>query len=385
MPGRGPVRADTPIRRGGARPYSAPMPRDRLHVDDLIHPAELAAALDDRLVVRRRHPEGHGWIYNYTPKAATTSQWNDATRRCRGLIVGEDGSVVARPFPKFHNLADHPPGTFDGRALDVFDKLDGSLGIVYRTPDGGVGVSTRGSFDSTQAVAATAHLARQHPTWRPDPGVTVLVEIIGASNRIVVRYDTELDLVAVGAIDILTGADLDVASTGWPGRIAARLASDISLEELVDLARDDTGTFPDAEGWVIRVVDEPGTEATRVKLKRASYVAAHTRITMISTITIWEHLRGGAPIDALLDGLPDEVFGWTLGVARRLQEQVDQRVAAATAVATDDRLRSLPRAELARVVLAEAEDPSAVFAILDGKDPRPRIWSHVRPDHETPG
>ena len=38
--------------------------------------------------------------------------------------------------------------------VEVTDKMDGSLGILYRRPDGVCAIATRGSFASDQALEA---------------------------------------------------------------------------------------------------------------------------------------------------------------------------------------------------------------------------------------
>ena len=96
------------------------------------------------------------------------------TLACRGLIVDErDGGVVARPYRKFfnHDQPDAPP--LDVTApVTVTDKLDGSLGILYREPSGAVAVATRGSFASDPGGArdrcAARPLPRLHPAGRAD-------------------------------------------------------------------------------------------------------------------------------------------------------------------------------------------------------------------------
>src|SRR5690606_26325973 len=104
---------------------------------------------------RQRHATLPLSILNYTEKAQWDRVWNPVTLTCRGLILDDDNEVVARPFGKFFNLADHEQDDPRlGWPCDVYEKLDGSLGIAYRYGDH-VGIATRGSFDSEQAQWAT--------------------------------------------------------------------------------------------------------------------------------------------------------------------------------------------------------------------------------------
>src|SRR3972149_3073306 len=107
----------------------------------------------------QKHDKVDLLIWNYTPKAQFSRYWTDETMMARGLITDLEGNVIARPFRKFFNYSEHtgedsklpslPMETFE-----VFDKLDGSLGILYwrgETPY----IATRGSFSSDQAIRGT--------------------------------------------------------------------------------------------------------------------------------------------------------------------------------------------------------------------------------------
>lgn len=67
---------------------------------------------------------------------------------------------VLRPLPKFlnHDQPEAPVIALDEPVV-VTDKADGSLGIIYPTPDGPA-VATRGSFASDQALHAPRCCAR---------------------------------------------------------------------------------------------------------------------------------------------------------------------------------------------------------------------------------
>src|SRR4051812_16154524 len=93
--------------------------------------------------------------------------------RSRGLIVDRDDNIIARPFGKFFNhgerLAAEELKSLYARAgkdgegkqrlppVHVYDKVDGSLGILYWTSSGPM-IATRGSFQSEQAGEANKML-----------------------------------------------------------------------------------------------------------------------------------------------------------------------------------------------------------------------------------
>lgn len=91
-------------------------------------------------ITDRRHPDDNDLrILNYSPAAQYAQKagtWTRETSACRGLIVRDD-EIVARPWTKFFNYGEHPEGSLDLSApVEVTDKMDGSLGIIYPAPDG---------------------------------------------------------------------------------------------------------------------------------------------------------------------------------------------------------------------------------------------------------
>lgn len=255
-----------------------------LSISDLFDPAALQYELDEGWVTTRRHPDGQLTIFNYTSATQYAQRWNEVTRACRGLIVADDGTVVARPFDKFGHAADHTHDTFDPGRLRVFEKVDGSLGIIYRHPiDHRPAVATRGSFDSDQARWATRWLRATYPDWRPADGWTFLVEIVYPENRIVVDYCDRAELVFLSARHIVSGAEAFSfgGSFDWPGTAAQVFDLRCHPSELP--AR--TDLLPGGEGFI--VVDT--VTGKRWKVKYDAYIAAHRILYGLSPTAIWEY------------------------------------------------------------------------------------------------
>ena len=135
------------------------------HISDLFDPADLESAIADGFVRAQDHPTLALRILNYTERAQYERVWTDVTRQCRGLIVDGMGRIVARPYAKFFNYGEHDEATL---SLDEFvtitDKMDGSLGILYRGTDGQLAIATRGSFASEQAIQDALATLRQMPS-----------------------------------------------------------------------------------------------------------------------------------------------------------------------------------------------------------------------------
>jgi len=338
---------------------------------------QLSSILDlgllDRMVsegyVRINTSETGISIYNYTQKAQYESVWNEATTTARGLIVSADGHVIARPFRKFFNLAQLgtiPAGT------PVFDeKLDGSLGIGYRTTHGEPAIATRGSLTSDQAQWATAWLAA-NPTcadWVDSiltEQVTPLFEIIYPENRIVVEYGDRAELALLACIDIGTGRDIERCD--WPGTFAAEEA--ITMDEL------STMDEPNAEGYVLR-----WPCGTRAKAKFPNYVRLHKLLTGVNARTIWDLLANGQPLDDLLAVVPDEFYDWVHVTVAQLRTEFE--AVEVDAIAILDSVPEGDRRSQAEFILARAENPSIIFAMLDDKPYADAIWRQIKPGPES--
>ena len=81
------------------------------------------------LLFSQKHPTLPLTIWNYSDKVQYEGLWNETLLQCRGLVTDDEGNVVARPFKKFFNLEEnkHTPTS----KFDVYDKMDGSLGILF--------------------------------------------------------------------------------------------------------------------------------------------------------------------------------------------------------------------------------------------------------------
>ncbi|OLT24393.1 hypothetical protein BJF79_13710 [Actinomadura sp. CNU-125] len=337
-----------------------------LHITDLLDDDALTHAIDAGHVRAQHHPTLPLTIYNYTERCQYERAWTFVTRTCRGLIVGDDGTVVARPWAKFFNHGEPEAGTLDLDArVEVVDKIDGSLGILYPTGDG-FAVATRGSFTSDQAVHATQLLRERYGEFEPPPGVTVLFEVVYPGNRIVVDYGGLDDLVLLGAVDIATGwTYAPFAVPDWPGPCAQTFEADTLADALALPPR------PGAEGVVVRV--EGGT---MVKLKQAAYVELHRIVTGLNARVVWEALGSGRTVADICEPLPDELHAWVGDVADRLMgelRRIEYSARARHEVILQGLATPVDRKEYAKAAI-QSEHRAWLFMLLDGKDPAAKIW-----------
>ncbi len=316
-----------------------------MHLYDLINPDELREQIQLGHVSERHHQTLPLAILNYTARCQWDNDWNDVTRKTRGLIYNLDsGAIVARPFEKFFNLSQHTDEEIPKGRMRVLDKMDGSLGILYSTPEG-LAIATRGSFHSDQAEHATRvlrdFLNGVSVVFEPDlTNYTYLFEIIYPANRIVVDYGNMDALVLLDILDIESGNWITFHpmfdSRHYPGLHVLEHEGISGLHELLDRNVDN------AEGYVV-VFDNN----FRVKIKHSEYVRLHRILTNVTARSIFECIaiedlkRRGfddktigrtvgvgevevasfPALGKLLEGVPDEFYTWVHRVVHRLENQ----------------------------------------------------------------
>lgn len=356
-----------------------------IKLSDLFPQADLEAAIRDGYIRRQIHPTEPLAILNYSEKCAYEGAWTPVTLTCRGLIYNTDsGTIVARPFQKFMNYGQAgAPDMSLGEPVVVSDKLDGSLGILYALPSGGWAIATRGSFTSDQAIHATELYNRRYADkWQPYDDYTFLFEILYPENRIVVDYGDTDDLHLIGAVDIVIGLTIPRPHfwSRWPGPAAEVFEFESFADALAAEPR------PNREGLVVHFT----STGDRVKLKQADYVALHRIVTGLNARTVWQHLVDGKPLDELIAPLPDEFHGWVKQVAEDIATAVDAQETEArkafeqlryeTCLAAPDRTAS--RKDLA-LVFKQHPMAWALFALLDGKDIRPKLLHNAKPEPDV--
>lgn len=319
-------------------------------------------------ITRRKHPWLDLWICNYTPKTAYSGNWTEDTMVCRGLIVDGDGAVVQRPFRKFFNLGQEGTEWLD-EPFEVFDKLDGSLGILYWGTEGPA-LASRGAFGSQQAFEGTDILRERyrHTFEHLDPSLTYLFEIIYPDNRIVVDYGDRRDVVLLAVLDTATGRDLPLYQFAHLFPTATRYDG-LGLTEL-QLAQLDQAN---REGYVVRF-----DSGLRVKVKLSEYVRLHRFVAGINERHIWEALRDGT-LDNLLAGAPPHYLTWAHQRAEEL------RVAFATIEGQCRRdFRVLDSRRETAEHFKTCPFPQVLFLMLDERPYDGAIWRLLRPHAAQP-
>lgn len=278
---------------------------------------ELQKRVDDRLITANRHQRLPLTIYNYTPKCAFSKAWDSYTLAARGLVLADDGRVVAKPFTKFFNYGELP--ALPNMPYTVTEKMDGSLGIIFRYEDEIV-LTTRGKFDSPQAIVGQRLLEKYDITADSLPDTEYdsscfLVEIVTPETRVVVNYP-ESDLYLLAFFIEYDKPNITELYDWFEHKKPWKWFEDMPIPEEYDPLpiADLLAQNPDnREGFVLRYAD-----GTRVKVKFQDYIEKHRIATHLSEKSIYEALRDGK-WDEYKAVIPDELQRWAVGVAGDLQ------------------------------------------------------------------
>jgi len=358
----------------------------KLLLKDILNYDLFKRMLDEGYLRSQVHPKYPELaIFNYTEAAQFDRVWNDATNKCRGLILrldngvlDENAEVVARPFNKFHNLnTEYAPETMEANlpaeAPLVTTKLDGSMGVVYLY-DGAWRVATRGSFDSDQARWASAWYEQHqlvHPaSWPAD--VTPVCEVIYAANRIVVDYDFE-GLVLLSMIDNETGAELARADVEVWANVNGLPVVPKFDKTLAECAAENTSN---EEGYVLSY-----SNGVKVKVKFEEYVRLHRILTGLNPKTVWEMLSQGQSeaIDKLLADpkMPATFVAWLMQVSADLQLKFMEIELEAQAVFAARPASSVRKDQA--LYFMQSPHKAILFQMLDGKSYAETIWDRIKP------
>jgi RNA ligase len=284
-------------------------------------------------------------LYKYTEHCVFEKAWDKYTRMARGIILDRNtGELVAHPFPKFFNLNEMPETSYNelcriqDEGYEVYDKLDGSLGITY-IHNGKVNIATVGSFHSEQAIEATNMLNELHPEFceyiKINERVTFLFEIIYPSNKIVCDYKGERKLVLLSAFfykDYLFFGipESELKKSLKSNELSRELLYELSqlynipivekldhtIQEMIELQK----TLPkDKEGFVVRF-----SNGLRVKIKGDEYLRIHKLVSICSPLAVWENMVYGKIKEEVRMSIPEEYIKPFEDIEKQLSEKYER-------------------------------------------------------------
>jgi RNA ligase len=336
--------------------------------------------INNSLIVSNKHPDYDIWILNYSPKAQSQGIWDEYTMSCRGLVVDNGGTILARPFQKFKNLEEYDPSEIDmSQKYDVFEKMDGSLIIVfYYEPRMQWIIASRGSFISEQALEAQK-MFNVNVFDKLNTECTFLFEIIYPENRIVVDYGGRRELVLLTRIVTKTGIEAhhDELVAQYSKYFTVVKKFDVNINNLNDLKNLEE---ENKEGFVVRF-----DNGFRVKVKFSEYVRLHGILTNVSNLTVWEHLMNNYEFDELLDRVPDEFFDWLKRTAKVLQTDFNEiERKALKEFVRICHVNEISERKSFATEAKKSEYRSILFKLYDKRLYDEIIWKMVRPIYSKP-
>lgn len=359
--------------------------KGRTHLRDLMDLDFLEKMRLEGYVRVKPHPTQPLHIWNYAEKAMFEKEWNAVTLKCRGLIVDEQGYIVARPWDKFFNLGEKATLIGSHDPVEITDKADGSLGIGYPIPRGFEGpqlwaIATRGSFQSDQALWATKWMAAHPLMWSPTPAFTPLFEIVYPQNRIVLDYGDFEGLILLGCIDTQHGHVYGPKEAAgilcWGGEVTEVFPE----KTMAEFMSGPNASRANAEGVVVR------SGWRMVKLKQDDYVKAHAIVTGLSNKSVWEALAVGQGVPEQASFMPDEFYAWLVDTAAKLTEAQNEWVRTATRefqsigdILLNTSGGSATRKDFA-VLAGRSPYSAALFKLYDAQSIDALAWRAVRPE-----
>lgn len=335
----------------------------------MINLTEIQKEVANGNVSVRKSKTGKLSIYNYTKECQHSDTWNDTTKMCRGLILDENNNVIARPFEKFFNdfELEHLGLTIPNEPFDVYVKLDGSLGILYKD-DGEYSIATRGSFESDQAIEGTKILKEKYSHIKFDDNITYIFEIIYPENRIVVDYNGMRDLILLAMIDTKTGKDVPLEDIGIP--IVEKYDGIKDFNTLKNLNESNK------EGFVVKF-----QSGFRMKLKFENYFMLHRIVTNLNKKTILEVLESNKDFDSFLIDIPEEYKQWAIDTKCQIEDMYGMIEYTNNEYMDDYEIFDLVNRKEQAITIQKyfpKEHVSIAFKKLDNKDYSSVIWDMVR-------
>jgi len=330
----------------------------------------------DGLLHKQTHPTKNLTIWNYSPKVQYERLWDEITIMCRGLVTNSKGDIVARPFKKFFNYEEHKPEDIPNEHYEVFEKMDGSLGILFNYENEWI-MATRGSFTSPQAIKGKEILDKKYDISSLRKDNTYLFEIIYPENRIVVDYKSEEKLVLLGGFHTETGEEIPYSSLFFMTECGFELVGIWKTwnEDWKNLQKE---ISKQNEGYVVRFKN-----GFRMKIKGDEYKRLHKLLTGISSRDIWEHLKDQKSLEDIISDVPDEFYDWVKKTAMDLTNRFQNIEKEFSEIYKNLSEQNLSRKDFA-LKAKQHRHSNILFNMLDGNNPKQNIWKILYPNYTKP-
>lgn len=333
---------------------------------------ELRKRVAERLVVAR--PNGRLTIFDYTNYCMFERAWDEFTMQARGLVLDDQGKIIARPWRKFFNVNERPETRLEAlpaETPELSDKVDGSMIIVFHDEETGWRAITRGCWENPQTKYANGWLAHNFKALHRDN--TYMFELIAPWNRLVIPYAKE-EMILLGIVKTASGEDASYAQvTDYAKNYGLKVIT-YETRPLSSITLEDP-KVRDREGYVARF-----SNGLRVKLKYKQYMILHKIMTGLSVKGIWETLSTNN--EPSFQDVPDEFMEWFRKQRDGLKKSYSDLENQAKAI-----FESIPpqptRKAYADVYRMHPEMCAILFLMLDKQPYAELIWDRIKPKGQT--
>ncbi len=357
-------------------------PQILMKIDDYLDIEQLVSHIENELVDSRHHDTLPLNILTYSRNAVYDDKWDDVTCKCRGLIVTDDGVIIARPFEKFFNIdTSYREETWlsnlPKEQPQVQEKLDGSLGILY-TYEGVSAIASKGSFHSDHAKWATKWYQEHCKEAQWPEGYTPIFEMICQEVQThVVRYSTEDQLVLLALINNETGEEASYENLHYWGTLNEINVVDVYDKSVGTVLNEDR---PNAEGYVLSW-PRPGQTPLKIKIKHETFLTLQKIVHNATPKSMLKLLIDGkeAEIAAWMETPSKEVNDFVQGWFSRFTAAYAQTVQCARDICITAKMRFDNRKDVAEFFHKEENKlfSAVCFAMLDGKDYKKIVWKSL--------
>jgi hypothetical protein len=215
--------------------------------------------------------------------------WTKENMVFRSVVVDTEGNIVSASFKKFFNWGEKPhltPPPTNLANAKLMEKLDGST-LIFSRYKGHTVIRTRGTVDARKQENGYEIdiLCEKYSEWLSrlemcDDSDSYIFEWTSPSNKIVLNYGDEPDMVLTGVVDhddysYFTQSSLDLYAT-VNGLRRPRTYSYNSVEEMQQAVTDMKGV----EGICVYFHDDQEI----LKVKSAQYLYLHRAKSEISSV-----------------------------------------------------------------------------------------------------
>ena len=313
------------------------------------------------LVYIKKHPEYPLFLLNYTPRTQYQQKWCKELVHARGLVVGEDGKIFARPIPKFFNHYEiNDLEKLQDEEYEVFEKMDGSLVIMFHYENHPI-FCTRGSFISEQSAKAHEIFRAKYKHISINKECTYCFEVIYPENKIVVNYEDVEDLFLISITHTSSGKEINIDATGFK---TVNKVDKTSIHAFLS-------GFEEAnmEGYVVKYT-KGLSNSMRVKYKFNTYVEKH-KGKDITAKQIKDSLKKMKPID--LDVIPDECYEEVRTIIAEFEDQFKRKEKTIIEEYREIRSQNISSRDVIEAI-KQSEHSSILFAIHRKKPYDMLVW-----------